>query len=89
MLYGVNGIKITSKNNGNSIFLSAAGSGYRAYYRAAYRKQNESAYYWTRSLSTIYDGRKAEILSCQFSYDGELNVEDRYTGLPIRPVRKQ
>lgn len=90
MQYGVNGIKITSKNNGNCIFLSAAGSGFRSEYRAAYRYQGEIIYYWTRSLSTgsyRYGGR-VDIVSYS-SMGGALSDEDRCKGLPIRPVRKK
>lgn len=47
---GVNGYKVTSKINGNSIFLPAAGS---CYYSDTYIDGN-SGFYWLSSLNTHY-----------------------------------
>ena len=47
---GVNGYKVTSKVNGNSIFLPAAGS---CYYSDTYIDGN-SGFYWLSSLNTHY-----------------------------------
>ena len=50
---GVNGYKVTSQSNGNSIFLPAAGyrSGSSLYYAGSY------GYYWSSLLNTGYPGR--------------------------------
>ena len=79
----VKGYKITSKKNGNSIFLPAAG------YRSGNSLSNVGAegYYWTRMLYTD--------MSC-YAYDtffnsGTISSEDffyRYGGQSIRPVRR-
>jgi hypothetical protein len=49
-LNGVNGRKITSKSNGNTIFLPAAG--YRN--STSYDNAGSEGYYWSRSLDTYY-----------------------------------
>ncbi len=77
---GKKGYKVTSKSNGNSIFLPAAG-----YRRYAYLNNAESdGYYWSSSL---YKGSS----SCAFSvffYSAEVYKSDyyRYYGLSVRPV---
>ena len=77
---GVNGYKVTSKSNGNSIFLPAAG--YRLdsslYYAGRY------GYYWSSSLSSDLPC-SAYIFYFNSSYvDGYFHY--RYSGLPVRPV---
>ena len=78
---GVNGYEITSKSNGNSIFLPAAG------YRSGTSLGNagSNGYYWSRSLDTSYSynacnlGFNSSSISTYYSY--------RYYGQSVRPVR--
>ncbi len=78
---GVSGRKITSRSNGNSIFIPAAG------YRTGneYYRDGTYGYCWARELySGIAD------LPCNLSvYENSLswNVSNRYEGLTVRPVR--
>ena len=82
-LNGVNGRKITSKSNGNSIFLPAAGI------RQVTRFGNAGTCgnYWSRSLATdySYDGRILYFLS------GPVITQNgsRYYGRSVRPVCAQ
>ena len=78
-LNGVKGRKLTSKKNGKSIFLPAAG----------YRNNTSIVHagikvdYWTRSLITT---------SCNNAYYRSYIVSAYYprlVGLPVRPVRKE
>ena len=81
-LNGVNGYKVTSKTNGNSIFLPAAGcrNGTEAYDRGRYGG------YWSSSLYS-YDGSSACYL--YFGYDSrDWYTNGRYGGLSVRPVSK-
>ena len=79
---GVKGRKITSKSNGNSIFLPAAGwrSGTSLYDAGRY------GYYWSRSLDTSYSN-----YAYKLSFDSSticLNDDDfRCCGQSVRPVR--
>ena len=80
---GVKGRKITSKRNGNSIFLPAAG--YRS--GTSLRYAGSDGYYWLCTLGT--DGpyyawglRFYDVINDKY-YDG------RYYGLSVRPVRAQ
>ena len=77
---GVNGIKVTSKHNGNSIFLPAAGG-----------RQNTSLIadgsygnYWNSS-PYLYDNFYAYGMGFVSDDHGGLSA-DRYLGLPVRPV---
>ena len=80
---GVNGRKITSKTNGNSIFLPAAGCRIDTSLYAA----GSGGHYWSRTLSSDYPN---SALGLDFNssvvrmYDGY-----RYYGRSIRPVRHQ
>lgn len=83
---GVYGCLITSKSNGNSIFLPAAGEHNES---AFSYKAGSVGWYWSRTLSARYShyGRR-------LSFDwGSINTEDvinnRCTGFSVRPVRKQ
>ena len=80
---GVNGYKITSKINGNSIFLPAVGSRSGASLDYA----GSSGDYWSRSLDTS-DSRDAYRLSFRWGkiYSSSF---DRYYGQSVRPVRVQ
>ncbi len=78
---GKYGRKITSKSNGNSIFLPAAGFRYGTSLYPA----GSHGYYWSRSLSTSYS-HFAYYLYFYSSYiftDGSY----RYCGRSVRPVR--
>ena len=84
-LNGVNGRKITSKSNGNSIFLPAAGNrgGTSLNYAGTY------GYYWSRSLNTSL-GHSAYELDFGSS-DINVSTYGTYTlrsvGRSVRPVR--
>ena len=71
---GVNGYKVTSKKNGNSIFLPAAG----------YRDGSNLGYYWSSSLNT-YDGGSAYYLGF-VSSDVDWGLNRRYYGHSVRAV---
>ena len=86
---GVNGYKVTSKSNGNSIFLPAAG-----YYDAASASSvllhlGSVGLYWSSSLCTDYPST-AWLMDMDMFNSNEvaLNVVDayRFIGVPIRPV---
>ena len=79
---GKYGRKITSKTNGNSIFLPAAGDrdGTSLFRAGSY------GYYWSRTLSTDYP-----YYAWYLNFDGD-DVDtyyygSRYLGLSVRPVR--
>ena len=84
---GVNGRKITSKINGNSIFLPA--TGYRN--ETSLRYAGSFGAYWSRSLETDWSSQAYGL------YFGLLNGSDyvdwssdtRVFGRSVRPVRKQ
>ena len=77
---GVNGYKVTSKSNGNSIFLPAAGyrDGSSLYDAGSY------GFYWSSSLYTGYPG------SAYYLFFGSSRVDwyydYRYYGHSVRPV---
>ena len=81
---GVNGRKVTSKVNGNSIFLPAAGH----YYDTSLLYEGSDGDYWSRSLSTIYSN-----CACGLGfYSRDIitsNNSSRYFGQSVRPVRIQ
>ena len=78
---GVNGRLITSKSNGNSIFLPAAG------YRSGSSLFNAGSIgrYWSRSLCER-DPDGAWILNF-FSSNIDTSYSARYYGRSVRPVR--
>ena len=89
-LFGVEGVRVKSKSNNNSIFIPNAG----------HRQETDSysgCVYWSRTLSADYgDCAYALYISGSSSspFGGSFNSsdwedEDRYLGEPIRPVRKQ
>ena len=82
-LNGVNGIKITSYANGNSIFLPA--TGYR-HYRALDGAGSE-IFYWSRSLSEFGSFRAHQLNFVTVSDVHNNRERNRYYGQPIRPVR--
>lgn len=79
---GVAGYMVTSKTNGNSIFIPAAG------YRKGTVLDDVGEYcgYWS---SSVYPGDLSSALSL-YSYSGYINVQDvdRLFGLSVRPVSK-
>ena len=76
---GVKGYKVTSKINGNSIFLP--GAGYLSMLDNVYEHRN---YYWSSSLGT---GRSSFAYCLYEGYDSiESRIILRCYGLPIRPV---
>ena len=82
-LNGVNGIKITSYANGNSIFLPA--TGYR-HYRALDGAGSE-IFYWSRSLAEFGSFRAHQLNFVTVSDVHNNRERNRYYGQPIRPVR--
>lgn len=77
---GVNGYKVTSKINGNSIFLPAAGgcNGISLY------DAGSRGYYWSSSLNTSYPNNAWSIYFNSCSQD-RANYA-RYNGFSVRPV---
>jgi hypothetical protein len=77
---GVEGYKVTSKTNGNSIFLPAAG------FRddSSLRSAGSRGYYWSSSLDTDSPG----IVRCVDFYSSNVGWYYYYRclGLPVRPV---
>jgi uncharacterized protein (TIGR02145 family) len=82
-LNGVEGYKITSKANGNSIFLPAAG--YR--YNSSLDSAGSYGSYWSRTLISDYP-RDAGYLRF-ISSDIDMRSDDRCYGRSVRPVRSQ
>ena len=77
---GVNGYKVTSKSNGNSIFLPAAGRRYGGSLDPA----GSSGYYWSSSLNMDYPNGAWYV---KFSSDGVYRYDlSRYYGFSVRPV---
>ena len=79
---GVNGYKVTSKSNNNSIFLPATGfkSGKNTY------NASINGYYWS---STLYSTASYLAYGLDFGLDegvGGRNDSSRTLGMPIRPV---
>lgn len=78
--HGVNGLKLTSKDNGNIIFLPAAGD------RWGTNSGNKGSYgyYWTGTLS---EGSNAN--ACRLNFNGGAVYKGdnfRYRGFTVRPV---
>ena len=80
---GVKGYKVTSKSNGNSIFLPAAGSrdGTSLGYPGSFGN------YWLSSLDTLYtdNSNKAYYLYFNSGFVG-CGSKSRYLGFSVRPV---
>lgn len=77
---GMNGYKVTSKTNGNFIFLPAAGYRYDSslYYAGSY------GYFWSSSLSTSYSGSAYYL----YFYSGDVDWDygSRDFGRSVRAV---
>ncbi len=80
---GVNGRKITSKTNGNSIFLPAAG--YR--YDSSPQMAGSNGKYWSRTLYSDYADYARYLYFDSSVYGTDDN--SRYCGRSVRPVRSQ
>ena len=80
---GVSGRMITSKINGNSIFLPAAGC--RELSSLDYA--GETGIYWSRTLSTIYP-EYAVGLGIDMYSSNSTDPYDRLAGFSVRPVRQ-
>ncbi len=80
---GVKGYKVTSKTNGNSIFLPAAG--YR--YGTEVYGRGSDGYYWSSSL---YSDDCSHACRLYFFYSGyyDWGYNYRYNGRSVRPVCK-
>ena len=80
---GVSGLKLTSRKNGNSIFLPNTGAKWDSgcYY-------TENIYCWLSSLSTKGISYPY-YLTCQGMGIGFGRDFERFIGLPVRPVMKQ
>ena len=85
---GISGMKITSKNNGNSIFLPAAGSYYGMNFIGA--GNNGNGLYWSRTLDVSHS-QHAYYLGCDTShFDARIYTAIYYrffVGHSVRPVR--
>lgn len=77
---GIIGIYLQSKNNGNRIFFSTSGYGIRTIWGG----HGISGYYWTSVFNT---SRRAHCLSFNDKGVFQGQVDDRYNGFAIRPVR--
>jgi hypothetical protein len=76
----VNGYKVTSKKNGNSIFLPAAG----CRYDSSLPNAGSGGYYWSSSLLTD-DPYYAYVLYFYSDYV-DWYYNNRYIGFTVRPV---
>lgn len=77
---GHNGYKVTSRRNGNSIFLPAAG----CHFIVKYNQSSIYGRYWSSSLDEDYPYRAISIFFREDKIDW--TGESRYIGLSIRPV---
>lgn len=79
-LNGVRGCKVTSKKNGNSIFLPAAGG----YFRTEFKDASVYGDYWARSL---YTNKPSSARGLHIGPEGGFGLQGvRYYGNCIRPV---
>ena len=78
---GVNGYKVTSKSNGNSIFLPAAGD----HYVSSFDGAGSYGSYWSSSLYTGYPSAAYE-LHFVLDHVGWAAYDSRYCGQSVRPV---
>lgn len=80
---GVTGRLVTSKSNGKSIFLPAAGS----YHGTSLDEVGSCGHYWLRSLYTGYPGSACSLYFGAYAVTTN-NYYYRYIGRSVRPVRK-
>ena len=81
---GVIGYRVTSKTNGNSIFLPAAG--YRS--TSGLNNAGSEGHYWSSSLTTYWI-TSAENLYFHSDFVGGLGGNSRYNGRSVRPVLRE
>lgn len=83
---GINGYKITSYENGNSIFLPVTGC------RDGKEVVGEGGSYWTSSLSSLLEGEfdKPNCANCAYFTKNTISISlfERIVGCPIRPVKE-
>lgn len=79
-LNGTNGYKVTSKKNGNSIFLPAAG--YR--FGSSLGCAGTHGYYWSNTICTTHPDIAYSIRVYKSYVDWDYN--NRYIGYSVRPV---
>ena len=79
---GMNGYRVTSNSNGNSIFLPAAG--YR--YESSLRYAGSDGDYWSSSLDTDYSNVWFVLFSSDYVYRRRT---DRCWGKSVRPVLRE
>lgn len=79
---GITGVRITSKANGNSIFLPA--TGYYSDYTYA-MNTNYSVYYWTSTLYSRYTANAYHLYGNKNSTP-YVDAGSRYYGYSVRPV---
>ena len=89
-LNGVNGIRITSKSNGNSIFLPAGGYGYGYYWNyddeIVIHDVGDVGCYWSRTLYAEHNG--AAYYLTFYSSNISTGCEGRTCGQNVRAVLK-
>ena len=78
---GVNGYLVTSKKNGNSIFLPAAG----CRVVNSFKSVGSHGYYWSSSLNEKYSSEAYGFYFNSRTVDRDFSI-NRYFGLPVRPV---
>ena len=83
---GVNGSKITSKGNGNSIFLPGVGFREGTEWRSG--GTGSSGYYWTTSLSGGSFFATNLIVSGMYTAAAHFVDNHRFVGFSVRPVQK-
>lgn len=76
------GLKLTSKNNSNSIFLPASGGCFESLYGAA----GIVGCYWSSSLSSTHPDRAYYMYFRNNGLVDPYDTDRRYSGFPIRPV---
>ncbi len=79
----INGYKITSKANGNSIFLPASGN----IYDGRLRNYGKECYYWSSTLRTTVDYTSGYAIWLRESSNNKIST-GRVRGLSVRPVAK-
>ena len=77
---GKNGYRVTSRTNGNSIFLPAAGNRYES----SLSNAGSSGNYWSSSLRSDYPSHAWGVVFDSGEVGGSLS--DRYRGQSVRPV---
>lgn len=83
MVHGINGHRFTSKTNGNSIFIPAAG--YRE--KSQLYTAGEWSHFWSSSLNEGWPDC-ARMIGFVSDSGWFKNETIRYDGLPVRPVRQ-